>query len=80
MLGLARHPAPNLPHDGGCRPAGRDEYVTDGLRLWRVIAPADPALGTEDAVLEDCATLDWSIRTVAELYWLPLWRVVPDGA
>jgi hypothetical protein len=55
-----------------CRPAERGAYVTDGTRLFRVIAPADPQLGTEDAVLEDCATLEWRIHTVAELYWIPL--------
>jgi hypothetical protein len=63
----------------GCSPAERGAYVTDGKRLFRVISPADPALGTADAVLEDCATLRWRIHTVAELFWVPLWRVRPDA-
>lgn len=56
----------------GCHPAERGAYVTDGTHLYRVIAPADPALGTKDAVLEDCATLTWRIHSVAELFWIPL--------
>lgn len=58
-----------------CQPANRGDYVTDGARLFRVIAPADPQLGTQDAVLEDCATLCWRIHTVAELWWIPMWLV-----
>jgi len=64
---------------GACRPAERGEYVTDGTRLYRVIAPADPQLGFEDAVLEDCEALTWRIHTVAELWWIPMWRVSPTG-
>lgn len=66
--------------DAVCRPAERDEYVTDGRRLYRVIAPADPTLGTRDAVLEDCATLTWRTYTVAELFWTQWEPVRRDGA
>jgi hypothetical protein len=67
MISLSRQ-----PRVSSCRPAERGAYVTDGTHLYRVIAPADPEIGTKDAVLEDCATLVWRIHGVAELYWIPL--------
>jgi hypothetical protein len=44
-----------------------DAYVTDRVRLFRVIAPIDPHVGVEDAVLEDCATLAWRSYSASQL-------------
>jgi hypothetical protein len=58
--------------------AVREEgYVTDGVRLFRVVAPLDPAFG--DAVLEDCATLRWRVYDGLQLWYLRLRRVETDG-
>jgi hypothetical protein len=57
------------------RPADHHGYVTDGERLYRVVSPLNPELGIDDAVLEDCATLQWRVYTHAELWWLRLREV-----
>ncbi|MBX5443075.1 MAG: hypothetical protein IRZ32_16300, partial [Solirubrobacteraceae bacterium] len=57
------------------RPADRHGYVTDGERLYRVVSPVDVELGIDDAVLEDCATLQWRVYSHVELWWLRLREV-----
>ena len=36
-----------------------DGYLTDGCRLFRVLAPPKSDHGIHTAVLEDCQTLAW---------------------
>jgi hypothetical protein len=59
-------------------PARRDEYLTDGRRLLRVIDPLDLQAGIETAVIEDCETLAWRTFTFPELWWLRLRIVSPQ--
>jgi len=47
-------------------------YVTDGVRLFRVVAPMDPVLGITSAVLEDCITLGWGVYHARDLHRLGL--------
>ena len=49
-------------------PASADEYVTDGRRLFRVIAPLAADRDIDSAVLEDCATLAWRAYSAAQLH------------
>ena len=59
------------------RPVIEEEgYVTDGARLFRVVAPMEPRLGIRDAVLEDCATLTWRAYSATELWRMHV-RPVP---
>ena len=48
----------------------QEGYVTDGERLFRVVAPMEPRLGIRDAVLEDCLTLRWRVYSSTELWRL----------
>ena len=52
-----------------------DGYLTDGCRLFRVIAPPSPDLGIHTAVLEDCKTLAWRTYNAWQLSWLRLREV-----
>jgi hypothetical protein len=45
----------------------RDEYVTDGRRLLRIVSAADRARGLRTAVLEDCQTLELHLYAMREL-------------
>jgi len=53
----------------------RSGYVTDGVGLFRVVAPLDPVGGIRTAVLEDCRTLAWSTYTATQLHRMRLRRV-----
>ncbi|QEC49888.1 hypothetical protein FSW04_21505 [Baekduia soli] len=64
---------PVLPVPGG-------GYVTDGVRLFRVVTPLAPELGIHSAVLEDCATLRWRTYEGSELHRLRLRTVRPQQA
>lgn len=52
-----------------------DEYLTDGRRLLRVVAPFDPRPEHSFAVLEDCLTLEVGTYNREQLAALPLRRV-----
>jgi hypothetical protein len=52
-----------------------DEYLTDGRRLLRVVAPFDPRPEHSFAVLEDCLTLKVDTYNREQLATLPLRRV-----
>ena len=80
MLGLARRDSRTRHVPGVGAPAAEHGYVTDGLRLFRVVAPLAPDLGVESAVLEDCATLSWRAYSAGELWWLRLRQVTPGDA
>jgi hypothetical protein len=60
-------------------PAESDAYLTDGTRLFRVIAPLDLDAGLDRAVMEDCVTLEWRTYTFPELWWLRLQTVAREG-
>ena len=61
-------------------PASEDEYVTDGRRLFRVIAPLATDGDIATAVLEDCATLAWRTYSAAQLRARGLRPVARSGA
>lgn len=52
-----------------------EEYLTDGLRLLRVVSPFDPRPEHSFAVLEDCLTLEVDAYNHEQLAALPLRRV-----
>jgi len=49
-----------------------DSYLTDGRRLFRVVAPLIPDAGRALASLEDCRTLQVDAYTPGELYAMGL--------
>jgi hypothetical protein len=55
---------------GSAGVAGLDEgaYVTDGMRLFRVVQRLNPHRGTTAAVLEDCLTLELRSYAAADLW------------
>ncbi len=53
-------------------------YVTDGWRLFRVVAPVDPGVDPRLSWLEDCMALTVESYTSDELWELNL-RLVRDG-
>jgi hypothetical protein len=59
------------------RPAG-GSYLTDGQRLFRVVAPFPPAQESATALLEDCLTLEVTPFSPDELYEMRL-RLVRAG-
>ncbi len=50
-----------------CPPYAADDYLTDGSRLFRVVAAFDNHPAREFAVLEDCLTLEVDTYTQADL-------------
>lgn len=67
------------PRRWRCSAVAETGYVTDGSRLFRVVAPVRPGLGIDDAVLEDCRTLAWRRYFANELWALRLRRVRAAG-
>jgi hypothetical protein len=82
-------------HDAGQRFAGLDEgqsslglaspgeagtYLTDGLSLYRVVAPISWGERHAFALLEDCMSLDVVAFTADQLASVPLTRVMPRPA
>ncbi|MGZ4271702.1 MAG: hypothetical protein ACXVSX_21155 [Solirubrobacteraceae bacterium] len=47
-------------------------YLTDGARLFRVVAPLCPTVKPAVAVLEDCMTLRARVYTADELWQMHL--------
>jgi hypothetical protein len=62
--------SPASPRDDGA-------YLTDGRRLFRVVAPLHTLERRDVAILEDCSTLNVNAFTADELYSMRLTRVVP---
>jgi hypothetical protein len=56
-----------------------DSYVTDGSRLFRVVARPPSEGPARGATLEDCRSLHVRAYSVTELYALRLRRVQPAG-
>ncbi|MGO9496677.1 MAG: hypothetical protein ACLQA5_08220 [Solirubrobacteraceae bacterium] len=61
--------------------AGLDEgaYVTDGVRLFRVVLRLDPLRGAAAAVLEDCLTLELRSYGAADLWEMGVRLVRPSS-
>ena len=61
--------------------AGLDEgaYVTDGVRLFRVVQRLDPLRGAASAVLEDCLTLELGSYAAADLWEMGVRLVRPSS-
>jgi hypothetical protein len=58
-----------------------DAYVTDGIRLYRVVASLlDPWSGSHGAQLENCLTLETKLFSLQELRWMRLDLVRPAAA
>jgi hypothetical protein len=55
-----------------------DSYLTDGVRLFRLVSPFDPAANPPFAMLEDCTTLVTSPYLPHELSAMHL-RLVRAG-
>ena len=58
-------------------PVEIDGYVTDGRRLYWVLASPSWSKRVAFTLLEDCATLEVYVLTAAEVATLCLRRVVP---
>ena len=63
---------------GARRGSLRDEgaYLTDGRRLFRVVAPLGSLDRPDMAILEDCKTLELVTFTAEELGSMPLTSVI----
>jgi hypothetical protein len=66
-LFLAKSRRPPTPRE---LPIG-DQYLTDGIRLFRVVLRFSPG-GSKVALLEDCASLEVTPYSPAELYAMGL--------
>jgi len=77
MLRLGSRPPST--RSGRARPLPAGAYLTDGARLFRVVAPLDPPRGLLDAVLEDCRTLAWQRYSAEELWRLGVRRLAPGA-
>jgi hypothetical protein len=60
-------------------PLPADSYVTDGARLFRVVAPLNPPQGVMNAVLEDCRTLTWHSYSADALWQARLRPAAAEG-
>ena len=54
-------------------------YVTDGMRLFRVVQRLDPLRGAASAVLEDCLTLELRSYAPADLWEMGVRLVRPPS-
>ena len=54
-------------------------YVTDGMRLFRVVQRLDPLRGAASAVLEDCLTLELRSYAAADLWEMGVRLVRPSS-
>jgi hypothetical protein len=54
-------------------------YVTDGMRLFRVVQRLDPLRGAAAAVLEDCLTLELRSYGAADLWEMGVRLVRPTS-
>jgi hypothetical protein len=75
---LTRSPEPLAA--GPASPRGDGTYLTDGRRLFRVVAPLRSLDRPDLAILEDCKTLNLAAFTAEEMRSMRLTPVTPGRA
>jgi hypothetical protein len=72
--------SPGQPATGSASPRDDGAYLTDGLRLFRVVWPLCSLERPDMAILEDCKTLSLTAFTSHELSAMRLTPVTPTSA
>jgi hypothetical protein len=72
--------SPETPATGPGSPHGDGAYLTDGRRLFRVVAPLRSLERPDMAILEDCKTLNLVAFTADELSSMRMTPVTPARA